>query len=106
MYHATCFSPKKDLPSASQKQAEKYCPALVDDPVESNVGSEKNYEANVRLKSGETIPLSTWLKAKQSTLEWALGLNTEATCRAKTRIMENELFGCNAGFLDTIVSED
>lgn len=86
--------------------AEKYCPSLADKPVESNVASAKEYEAFVQVKNSEIVPLNDWLKAKQSTLEWALGLHHKATCRAKTRIMEDKLFSCETGFLNTRVTED
>lgn len=87
--------------------AEKYCPNLVDVPVESNVASAKEFEALVKItNSEETVPLNEWLKVKESTLEWALGLHHEATCRAKTRIMEDVLFSCENGFLNTKVKED
>lgn len=86
--------------------AEKYCPNLANTPVESNVASEKEYEAFVKVKNSETVSLNDWLKVKESTLEWALGLHREATCRAKTRIMEDRLFSCETGFLNTRVEED
>lgn len=83
--------------------AGKYCPNLVDLPVESNVASVKEFEALVKMKNSETVTLNDWLKAKENTLEWALGLNHAATCRAKTRIMEDVLFSCESGFLNAKV---
>ena len=89
--------------------AEKYCQVLTNSPpVQSNVASEKKYEAYVKVKGlSESIPLSTWLKAKSGTLEWALGLNSGASCIAKTRMMENNLLlTCDSGILNTAVTED
>lgn len=86
--------------------SEKYCPNLADKPVESNAASAKEYEAFVKVKNSKTVSLNDWLKVKQSTLEWALGLHREATCRAKTRMMEDKLFSCETGILNTRVTED
>lgn len=90
--------------------SENYCPGLALEPIESNVGSEKETQTFVQVANGargkpELVALKDWLKAKQSSLEWALGLNDEATCTANTRIMENKLFGCEEGFLRASVVE-
>ena len=88
--------------------ADKYCPDLVNEQVVSNVGSNKEYQAYVRGGSRESSPiqLSKWLQAKQNTLEWSLGLNNDATCTAKTRLMEKKLLDCDSGFLTTDVTDD
>ena len=89
--------------------ADRYCPDLVNEQVVSNVGSNKEYQAYVRGKSSKEsspIPLSKWLQAKQNTLEWSLGLNNDATCTAKTRLMEKKLLDCDSGFLTTVVTDD
>ena len=123
------FISYKHVNQLQEMLAEKYCPALSDTKIASNVGSNKEYEAFVGgVSSGSSsssggdsrnnrkesqpqsqqqpIPLSSWLKAKYNTLEWALGLNNHASCIAKTRIMEDQLFGCDSGFLRTVVTED
>jgi hypothetical protein len=90
--------------------AEKFCPGLVNDPVEENVATEKKAKAYVQVMKNATTTAATensydsiflreWLKAKRSTLEWALGLNEGATCTAKTRFMEDKLAGHEEGFL-------
>jgi hypothetical protein len=89
--------------------AEKFCPGLVNDPIEANVASEKKAKTYVQVMKNATttatengydsISLREWLKAKQSTLEWALGLNEGATCTAKTRFVEDKLGGHEEGFL-------
>ena len=53
----------------------------------------------------DRVLLKDWLKAKESTLEWALGLNRNGSCRAKTRKMEDELFSCQDGFLYAAVEQ-
>ena len=81
----------------------------MNEQVVSNVGSNKEYQAYVRGKSSREsspIPLSKWLQAKQNTLEWSLGLNNDATCTARTRLMEKKLLDCDSGFLQTVVTDD
>lgn len=92
--------------------SEKYCPDLKGEPIASNVGSEKETQVFVKVnngvvsgKSDNLVVLKDWLKAKLNTLEWALGLNNKATCVANTRIMENSLFSCEYGFVQTTVVE-
>jgi hypothetical protein len=90
--------------------SEKYCPGLNGELVKENVGSEKSVQIFVQVKNGvsggpKVVSLTDWLTAKQSTLEWALGLNENATCTAKTRIMEDNLFGCTSGFIKASVVE-
>lgn len=89
--------------------AEKFCPGLVNYPSEENVASEKKAKTYVQVmknaitaateNSNDSITLRGWLKAKQSTLEWALGLNEGATCTAKTRFMEDRLGGHEEGLV-------
>jgi hypothetical protein len=91
--------------------SEKHCPGLLEgDPIASNVGAEKETHTFVKVQSGansqpELVVLRDWLKAKQSTLEWSLGLNSKATCTANTRIMEDNMFGCEQGFVKASVVE-
>ena len=85
--------------------SQKYCPGLEGEPIASNVGAEKETQTFVKVKNGadgkhdDLVVLRDWLKAKQNTLEWALGLNDKATCTANTRVMEDNLFGCENGFI-------
>ena len=80
--------------------AKKYCPDLdtvfdVNKKVDSSV-------IHVQLNSlgiNTTVSLNDWLRAKSSTLEFALGLNNEATCVAKMRRMENQLHSCDEGHM-------
>ncbi|KAL7553838.1 hypothetical protein ACHAWF_017161 [Thalassiosira exigua] len=100
------FMDYKNANQLQQLLGKKYCPNLANEPVKSNVASEKDWQAFVRLGHGaKTVTLGSWLEAKRSTLEWALGLHRGATCRAKARIMEDQLFGCESGFLSTLVTE-
>ena len=92
--------------------AEKYCSDLQGEPIASNVGAEKDTQTFVRVKNGvsgktdDLVVLRDWLKAKQNTLEWALGLNNKATCTANTRVMEDNLFSCGGGFIKASVVEN
>ena len=88
----------------------KYCPGLYGEPFQTNVGSEKSAHTFVQVANdisggSELVSLADWLEAKMSALEWALGLHEKATCRAKTRIMEDKLFGCASGFMKASVVE-
>ena len=91
--------------------SEKFCPDLEGEPIASNVGSEKETKTFVRVENGDKsssddfVVLRDWLKAKQNTLEWALGLNDKATCTANTRVMEDKLYGCEYGFIKAAVVE-
>ena len=91
--------------------SEKFCPDLEGEPIASNVGSEKETKTFVKVEnsdenaSGNLVVLRDWLKAKQNTLEWALGLNNKATCTANTRVMEDKLYGCEHGFVKASVVE-
>ena len=89
---------------------EKYCPNLTGEPIASNVGSEKETKTFVKLSNSvngepDLVSLKKWLKAKQNSLEWVLGLNDSATCTAKTRIVEDKLSGCEVGFVKASVVE-
>ena len=84
--------------------AEKHCPDLVGEVVETNAAESVQNEAFVLVNNSSTggvseVPLDVWLDGKMSSLEWALGLNDGATCVGKTRAMETELSLCNSGFL-------
>ena len=85
--------------------AEKHCPDLVREVVETNSAASVPNEAFVLVNNSSTVggvsevPLDVWLDGKISSLEWALGLNDGATCVGKTRKMEAELSLCNSGFL-------
>ena len=90
--------------------SEKYCPDLEGDPIASNVGAEKETQTLVKVQSGaagkpDLVVLRDWLKAKQNTLEWSLGMNSKASCTANTRIMEDNLFECEHGFVRVSVVE-
>lgn len=85
--------------------AEKYCPHALHETVKVNLAGQKEAEVFVTINDATTaelnvVPLDEWLKAKESTLEWALGLNDGASCTANTRNMEKKLFSCEDGFLD------
>mmetsp|Transcript_19328 Transcript_19328/g.33163 ORF Transcript_19328/g.33163 Transcript_19328/m.33163 type:complete len:262 (+) Transcript_19328:293-1078(+) len=85
--------------------AEKYCPDLVGKPVRapeeepSPVYVHMNHTVN---ESGEElVPLDDWLSAKSALLEFALRMNEKATCVAATRKMEDGLFSCEDGYLNS-----
>ena len=114
--------------------ARKYCPHIMYQATELNVASKKKHNLfvlvnvknltaaeggvnNATASQGgvrnttsaegrvERVLLKDWLKAKESTLEWALGLNRNGSCKAKTRKMEDELLSCQDGFLDAAAEQ-
>lgn len=77
--------------------AKHHCPELLDEPpTETNVASDKPMSVYLRLRKqgGDIVKLDDWLHAKRDFLEWVLQLKNHATCQAKTRHMEDELFAC------------
>mmetsp|Transcript_2649 Transcript_2649/g.4808 ORF Transcript_2649/g.4808 Transcript_2649/m.4808 type:complete len:353 (-) Transcript_2649:444-1502(-) len=76
--------------------AKHHCPELLDEPpMERNVAKGKPMSVYLRLRNGgNVVKLDDWLHAKGDLLEWSLKLRKNATCQAKTRHMEDELFTC------------
>ena len=73
-----------------------------------NVGSKKQLEVLVHLNNTSVgfmkpVPLNEWLKAKESLIEWTMGLNKNATCRGMTRRNESELYSCQGGWLTAAI---
>ena len=82
--------------------AKYFCPELLPElPLKLNEASTLKLPdttfVNLLQTEGEEeqlIELDDWLDAKINSIEWALQLNNEATCQAKTKYMQDELFGC------------
>jgi len=76
--------------------AKHHCPELMEEPSKENTAKEKGMEVYLRLKKGASIvKLDEWLKEKRNLLEWSLKLKKHASCQAKTRHMEDDLFACS-----------
>jgi hypothetical protein len=96
------FTDYKQANELHELISERYCPNLGGDHIASNAGADKETLIFVKVQHGlvgqpDLVELKDWLKAKQSTLEWSLGWNSKATCTGKTRLMEDNLFGCGYG---------
>jgi len=76
--------------------AKHYCPELMEEePSRFNTAKGKGMEVYLRLKKGKDIVnLEIWLKEKRLLLEWALKLKKHASCQAKTKHIEDNLFAC------------
>jgi len=74
--------------------SKRFCPHVP--PIAVNVGNKKSTGVNytvVRQQDQEEVPIKTWLDAKRSTLEFALGLSA-GSCKHRTRTMEDILLSC------------
>lgn len=91
-----------DYAKADQIQrliAEKYCPDV--STVHTNIGTQRSHQVYVRLKEGgaNATTFDDWLETKSHALEFTLRMNDQATCVAKTRRVEKELFSCSDGYM-------
>lgn len=75
--------------------AKHHCPELMEEPSRVNMAKSKGMEVYLRLKKGKDIVnLEIWLEEKRLPLEWALKLKKHASCQAKTKHIEDDLFAC------------
>lgn len=79
--------------------AEKCCPSYAGREFSSNVGGEKERQIYVQTQNDGDVRLKDWIMAKKSALDWALGLNSGATCVRDTRSMEDSLSSCEDGIV-------
>jgi hypothetical protein len=78
--------------------AKHHCPELLEElPTKANVSKEKSLAVYLRLQKGgeDVVNLDEWLHKKSAVLEWSLKLKKHASCQAKTRHMEDDLFACS-----------
>lgn len=76
--------------------AKHHCPELMEEPSRVNTAKGKGSGVFLRLKEGAGIVnLDEWLEEKGPLFEWSLKLKKHASCQAKTRHMEDDLFACS-----------
>lgn len=96
---AMLFMDYRKVGQVQEPLAKKYCPD-VDTVFKTNVAAKKEVMIYVQLNGyrNTTVRLKDWLMTKSSTLEFAMGLNSDATCVAKLRMMEEKLQSCSDGY--------
>ena len=76
--------------------AKRFCPELMEEPpTQMNLADKKGMEVYLRMQKGGDVKLDEWLHEKSDILEWSLRMKEHATCQAKTRHMEDDLFTCS-----------
>ena len=103
------FMHYKQVDKLQRLLTKHHCPKLLNEaPARHNYKGERKMNVYLRLKNkgkdGEKVIVNVddWLEEKIYMMEWALKMKKNITCQAKTRHMEEELFGCPGEALKTV----
>jgi hypothetical protein len=91
------FVDYKEVDKLQKLLAKHLCPELLTKPIRINDHSAKKVQVYVNVTGSNSVHIDEWLEAKRGFLELALKSRSKATCQAKTRRMEDNLFGCSHG---------
>uniref|UniRef100_A0A6S8IUQ6 Sulfotransferase domain-containing protein n=1 Tax=Amphora coffeiformis TaxID=265554 RepID=A0A6S8IUQ6_9STRA len=84
--------------------ASHYCPNV--GPIRTNVAGVKPERYMLRMRNQSLVDLDDWIEAKKDHIEFALqmsgGGGGAGSCKRKTRVVEDNIFGCDSGILQWI----
>ena len=91
------FLDYKEVNKLQKLLAKHICPEWMSNSIRLNDHTEKKVQAYVNVTGGNSVNIDDWLEAKSGVIELALRSRKDTTCQAKTRRMEEDLFGCSQG---------